>query len=156
MRRAHHGFTLVELITIMIILGILATVALPRLQGASEFRAVAFRDEVAAALRHAQKSAVAKRRLVCVTVADDSLTLAVATSHGVTACATPLSTADGKAAVDAPAADVMLTAAPAGALHFQPGGAATSDGAGTTPGDFTLTVSGQTPIIVHGVTGYVE
>lgn len=76
-RRRNRGFTLVELVVIIILLGILAVTALPRLSGSSEFRAVQLRDEVRAALRYAQKTAVSHRRKVCVTVAGNELSLKI-------------------------------------------------------------------------------
>jgi MSHA pilin protein MshC len=155
MRRA-AGFTMIELITVILILGILAVVALPRLQGADEFRAVAFRDRVAATLRYAQKSAVAKRRLVCASVAGNSLSLQVASSFPATSCDQPLPTADGQSAVGPPDVTTTLTVTPSSPLYFQPGGTVTSDGAGVTPANFTLTVTGQIPVTVLGATGHVE
>lgn len=154
-----RGFTLIELVTVMILIGILAVVALPRLNSAQDFRAAAFRDQVAASLRYAQKSAVAKRRMVCATVAADgsSLTLAVAASFGADACTNVLAGAAGaNPAAVSPSASVSVSAAPAGPLYFQPSGAVTSDAAGTTAATFVLTVAGQAPITVTGATGDVE
>lgn len=154
-----RGFTLIELVTVMILIGILAVVALPRLNSAQDFRAAAFRDQVAASLRYAQKSAVAKRRMVCATVAADGLTLslAVAASFGAGACTSALAGANGaNPAAASPSASVTVSAAPAGSLYFQPSGAVTSDAAGTTAATFVLTVTGQTPITVTGATGNVE
>jgi MSHA pilin protein MshC len=154
---ASRGFTLVELITVMILIGVLAVVAIPRLNIAADFGATAFRDRVAASLRFAQKSAVAKRRMVCATVAADglSLTLTVDASFGAGTCANAMAGPDGATpAAVSPSANFVLT--PAGTLHFQPSGAVTSDAAGATIADYVLTVTGQTPTSVTGATGYVN
>ena len=57
-RRVLRGFTMVELVIVIVLLGILSVTVLPRLTGSSEFRTVQLRDEVAAAVRFAQKTAV--------------------------------------------------------------------------------------------------
>ncbi|CAK0763161.1 MSHA pilin protein MshC [Gammaproteobacteria bacterium] len=59
------GFTLIELIMTMIIIGILAVVVVPRMD-ISGYRAVEFHDKTMAALRYAQKIATSHRRLVCI------------------------------------------------------------------------------------------
>ena len=61
-----QGFTIVELITIIIILGILAAIAAPRFFDRNVFASRGFHDQVIATLRHAQKTAIAQRSFVCV------------------------------------------------------------------------------------------
>ena len=67
---------MVELITVMIVIGIMAAVAVPRMN-LSEFDATGYRDKVRATLEFARKSAVAQRRIVCVTRAANGLTLTI-------------------------------------------------------------------------------
>ena len=67
---------MVELITVMIIVGIMAVVALPRFNS-DGFNTTGYRDKARAALEFARKSAVAQRRIVCVALAGNSLTLTI-------------------------------------------------------------------------------
>jgi prepilin-type N-terminal cleavage/methylation domain-containing protein len=57
-----QGFTLIELIMVIVILGVLAVFAAPRIFNNADFYARGFHDETLALLRYAQKSAVAQRR----------------------------------------------------------------------------------------------
>jgi len=61
------GFTLVELIVVMIVIGILAVVVVPRFSLLSGFDEAGYRNKVMATLEYARKTAVAQRRYVCVT-----------------------------------------------------------------------------------------
>ena len=54
-----QGFTLVELVVIILLLGVLAAVALPKFFNLSDYQERTAYDEVAGAVRYAQKLAVA-------------------------------------------------------------------------------------------------
>lgn len=89
------GFTLLELIVIIAIIGILAVVALPRLQQDEGFKQRALHDETLAALRYAQKAAIAQRRTVCVTASASGLALTIASTAGAATCNTNLASPGG-------------------------------------------------------------
>jgi MSHA pilin protein MshC len=61
------GFTMVELIMTMVIVGILAAVVAPRFFNNNVFQSRGFADQAQASLRYAQKIAIAQHRNVCVT-----------------------------------------------------------------------------------------
>jgi MSHA pilin protein MshC len=67
-----------ELVVVMIIVGIMAAMALPRWGGTTGFEERGFRDKVASALRYAQKAAVAARRHVCVSFTETTLSARIA------------------------------------------------------------------------------
>src|SRR5881392_1436352 len=69
-----HGFTLVELVIVIVLTGILGAVAASRLLTPKGFASRGFYDEAQAVVRFAQKTAIAWRRsiFVCVTATDIS------------------------------------------------------------------------------------
>jgi MSHA pilin protein MshC len=84
LRRAQdtHGFSLVELIVVLIVAGILAVVAMGRFADRKTFDTQGFYDEVIATVRYAQKDAVSKRRNVCLAFGANSVTLTYASAAG--------------------------------------------------------------------------
>jgi len=52
---------------VIVILGVLAVFAAPRILNTDDFKARGFHDETLSLLRYAQKAAIAQRRTVCVT-----------------------------------------------------------------------------------------
>jgi MSHA pilin protein MshC len=90
--RMQRGFTLVELIVVIILVSILAVVAISRFTGVAGFNTQGFNDRVIESLRYAQKQAIAKRRNVCVTFASAAVSFTYASAAGSGAvCNTNLS-----------------------------------------------------------------
>lgn len=82
------GFTLIELIMVIVMLGVLAVFAAPRILNTGDFYARGFHDETQAYLRYAQKTAIAQRRTICVTFTSTSVSLGIASAEATPNCAT--------------------------------------------------------------------
>jgi MSHA pilin protein MshC len=63
-----RGFTLIELVATIVIMGILAAVAAPHFSDSSTFRERGYNDEIASALKHAQRVAIASQCPVRITI----------------------------------------------------------------------------------------
>lgn len=151
-----RGFTLIELIMVIVILGVMAVYAVPRMFNSGDFNARGFHDETMALLRYAQKTAIAQRRTVCVTITATGVTLRMfAANPAVTTCAA-----------------ASLAQAPVLSPPFTPRGATGGSGLTSVPLPFTfqftpeggtdqttavaITVTNSTPITVEATTGYVH
>ena len=145
------GFTLIELIMVIVILGVLAVFAAPRLFDNSAFTGRGLHDETMALLRFGQKTAIAQRRAVCVTVNGTGITLAMFVANpapATCAAATP---------AQAPTLTPPFTpkggsglASSASPFQFTPLGNTDQTAV------ITLTVANSTPIKVEAGTGYVH
>lgn len=74
-----RGFTMIELVMVIVILGVLAVFAAPMFR-TDDFTARGFHDETLSLLRHAQKTAIAQRRVVCVTLSPGGVSMTMDTN----------------------------------------------------------------------------
>jgi MSHA pilin protein MshC len=113
--RKNSGFTMVELIMTMVIIGIIAAVAAPRFFDNNVFQSRGFADQVKASLRYAQKVAIAQHRFVCVAFAVNSITL----TQGVSAtCGGNLASPTGGTTYSISSNNASITAPVAGNISF--------------------------------------
>ena len=160
------GFTLIEMVMTMIIIGVLAVFVIPNMGSIKTFEDVAYQDKVRSALQFARASAVAQRRKVCVQLANHDLALSIDTATpeaSATSCAvasalprtlampSPDRGCDAANKVCHPSG-VTLTAT-AGAISY----AISFSPLGKPSEGVTYTLTGQTAgtITVEAETGYV-
>ncbi len=109
------GFTLVELVITIVIIGILAAVVGPRFFGTQGFQERGYFDEVAAALRYAQKLSIATQCPVQVNIAANSYGLFFPDNSDGNPTTCDLPAVYGSNPVSVPASgDVFGKAAPSG------------------------------------------
>ncbi|MCC7546778.1 MAG: hypothetical protein IT532_03345 [Burkholderiales bacterium] len=145
-RALARGFTLVEMIVLVIVLAVLAVVVLPRFSATRDFDTLAFHDRVLAAVRYAQKVAVAQNAAVYVVTGGNALSLCFDVGCTV-------------ALADPAAAQPLALAAPVGTTLTSSAGSFSFDGLGRpSAGPVTFTVGG-TPtrtFTVEQETGHVH
>ena len=150
--RLQCGFTLVELVMVIAITGILAAVVVPRFASRSDFELAGFAEAARAALRLAQKTAVAQHRSVSANL-DSSAGKISLCYDSAYPCATPLADPASSGAFKVSAPTGISLSSSATQLIFDWTGS--PNGTGTT-----LTVSGGTGgttvvVTVDANTGYV-
>lgn len=161
--RSMRGFTLIELIMVIVMLGILAVYAAPRMFDNKDVYARGFHDETLAYLRYAQKTAIAQRRTVCVTFpSSSSLTLGIAAAAATLDCSVPgtmtgpkVSTASATLTAKA-GSGVAYSSAPT-SLNFNGlGQPTTSAGVALTTARTIQVVGVGSGITIEPATGYVH
>lgn len=90
------GFSMAELVTVIVIVGILSATVAPRFFERNTFDARGFYDQTISTLRFAQKTAIAQRRMVCVTfLGGNRIVLNTAANFADVACNTDLQNPSG-------------------------------------------------------------
>ena len=158
-RQMNTGFTLVELVVTLLVLGILAILAVAKFSNMSVIQQRTEYDKVISAIQYARKSAVAQRRYVCVSVSATAVSLTVdpnppestATPFGGTcpfSNALTLPAPDASCAANQTCAKTTSFSATSATFQFDPRGRAA--------GQVVVTVSGFPAITVEAETGYVH
>jgi MSHA pilin protein MshC len=138
-----RGFTLIELIMVIVMLGVLAVFAAPMFNR-GDFDARGFHDETLAMLRYAQKTAIAQRRTVCVTLSATGVTLTMDKS------VPPDGTCDSAPALPNPPRGGSGLSSATASFNFTPLGS-------TEPSSrVTISIANSTDITVEADTGYVH
>lgn len=138
-----RGFTLVELVTTLVLIGILAAFAAPRLDFGA-FSQQAFQDELTNALRHAQKVALASGCPVQVKVGASGYSLGY-TGTGGAACGSgePLPHPTGGGPFQ-------------GSGDISSGGTVVFDAMGRTDSGLTIELGNGGQVIVETGSGYIH
>lgn len=157
---SQRGFTLIELIMVMVVVGILSVFVAPRFFDANVFKSRGFADQVQATLRYAQKEAIAQHRNVCVAITANNIALTIANaipSLATSPCNTNLAI-PGQSSNTISTPSAAITLSPATNFNFDALGKPW-DVLGTTPSTVrkSITISGVTnPVYVEVETGYVH
>jgi len=146
------GFTIVEMVIVIAVLGLLAAVVGPRFVGRDAFASRGFYDEAQSVVRYAQKTAVAWRRqvYVCVTAT------AVKAGSLNNSCASSLLVHPATGAALTTTAPTGVTLSPTGNFSFDGAGRPNPNAQVTIA--ITSTVAGDPArqIVVEAETGYVH
>lgn len=155
-----NGFTLVELIVTLLIVGILAVFVAARMDSFGTFGERGFHDALKGGLQFARKEAVAKRRYTCVAVAGNAAGFTVDTRSPETGGAV---FCDGSSVADLnlPAPDrhcpgANQVCAPAGKTASCAPATFSFDAQGRASAAVSCSSTGQPAIRIEQETGYVH
>jgi MSHA pilin protein MshC len=132
------GYTLVELVVVMVVLGILSAYAVPRFFERTPFAERGYADELSATLRYAQKTAIASGCDVGVTPSATGYLTSILAAPNPQCVVTQITRSDGTPLSGTCPSDVTCPAAPQ--IVFTPSGGVTSVVATLAIGSHTLDV----------------
>lgn len=148
-----NGFTMIELVMVLVLIGVLAAFAAPQFLSTGDFNARGFHDETLAYLRYAQKTAIAQRHSVCVTFSATSANLSTDADRnaatGTNGC---------EANLTGPRGDTPGSIAARGSVQYSSvPSAVVFDALGQPGAGQTIQVAGSAKhIVVEAATGYVH
>ncbi len=143
--RFARGHTLAELVIVIVIAAILAAIAIPQFNP-REIDATWYHEQVRSAVRYAQRTAVAQRRCIFVSVTAAQVALFDGGSNCVMTATPVVQLATGQAVVLIAPAGVVLSPAP-NDFWF--------NGLGQPSGATGITI-GSRSVVVNAETGYVQ
>lgn len=153
-RRHGFGFSVIELIAVIAIVGALAVIVIPRLNPAG-FERYAFRHDLLSALRYAQKTAMASGCDVAVVLDAGADSYSVLLRSGGTA--TDCGGGGFGEALQHPAAGGAYAGSAAAGADLQTSGTVAFDGFGAhLSGPTSIDLAGGPAIQIDAVTGYVR
>lgn len=151
--RLQRGFTLIELVMVIILLGVLAIAILPRLTDKDAFSERGYRDSLASALRYAQKVAMTSGCKVQVVITESDYRLLQPATASDCSASVPTFTRPvwhpGKGSAYGERAPGEVTLSPA-TIIFQPSGATQNST------DISLHGNSSYLLRVHAVSGFTE
>lgn len=154
-----RGYTLVELVAVLVMIGVMAVVALPRWQASTQVQGQAWRDGVVATLRQGQAIARGHRRVVCASFDSASppvLRLRIAAEFGAADCSADLSGADGRPLALTAPRGWSVTASPSRTLYLLPSGGVAESATATRTSRYTIAAGDVATITVEGLHGRIE
>lgn len=149
--RLHRGFTLVELITTMIVLGILAAYAIPKFGGRHGFESRGFADQLLALLQDARRTAISQHRIICVSASGSSVTVTRAAKATDATCDGAMPNPHASGNYELPVPPAVAAFVPARSVNF--------DSLGRPSGDLVFAVIGEEgnfSLTIEAETGYAH
>jgi MSHA pilin protein MshC len=166
-----RGFTMVELVVTMVIIGIMAIAVVPRMDLLRGFDEIGYRDQVKATLEYARKSAVAGRRNVRVQISGNDLVVTADSCHpeGTAISTPPCASLVGTYPRDlilpgsslnriSPRGNTTILATSTASVVFDPQGRPWTSASTTSSSAASYTIRGESDslITVEAQTGYVH
>lgn len=140
------GFTVIELISCIVVMGVLAAVTAPRFANMQVFAERGYADDIASSLRYGRRIAIASDCRVRITINAAGYSTWQQAACGAGAWVTPVLRPDGTPLNGNPPDNVNV--APATTIEFLPSGVAAT-------GSVTITVGART-VSIDGPTGRID